>query len=148
MHASIGAYPTYLANEGRSPLTIKAAWGDLTRFIIWWEVQLGRLFEPVLLQESNLHACGLARQREDGVAPATINRAMATFRTYCDWAKQTGLIPENPAENIKAIPTSQAVPKSLLDEAVDALLRTAQAEVYCYPEIYLMPSDDDLRSAM
>lgn len=128
MHASIDDYLAYLANKGRSPLTMKAARGDLTGFATWWEAQRDRPFDPVLLRESDLHAWRLARQKEDGAAPATINRALVTIRTYCGWAKQTGLIPDNPAEDIKAIPTGQAVPKSLPDEAVDAILRAVRSE--------------------
>ena len=37
MHVSIGDYLTYLANKGRSSLTVKAAHGDLTGFVTWWE---------------------------------------------------------------------------------------------------------------
>jgi integrase/recombinase XerC len=128
MHASIADYLTHLANKGRSPLTMKAARGDLTGFATWWETQRDRPFDAVLLRESDLHAWRLARQKEDGAAPATINRALATIRAYCDWAKQTGLIPDNPAADIKAIPTGQAVPKSLPDEAVDAILRAVRGE--------------------
>lgn len=128
MHASIADYLAYLAAKGRSPLTIKAARGDLTGFATWWETQRDRPFDPALLRESDLHAWRLARQKEDGAAPATINRALVTFRTYCGWAKQTGLIPDNPAEDIKAIPTGQAAPKSLPAEAVDAILRAMRTE--------------------
>jgi site-specific recombinase XerD len=68
------------------------------------------------------------RQKDDGAAPTTINRALATLRTYCDWAQQAGLMTENPTDNIKTIPRGQPTPKSLSDEGVDALLRAVRAE--------------------
>jgi integrase len=44
------------------------------------------------------------------------------------WAKRAGLITENPAEEIKAIPIDQPSPKSLPAEAVDAILRATRTE--------------------
>jgi site-specific recombinase XerD len=128
MHASISNYLATLADKGRSPLTVKAARGDLVGFATWWEMRLNRPFDPVLLRSSDLHNWRLARQKEDGVAPSTINRALVTLRAYCDWARQAGLISENPAEDIKAIPAEQSAPKSLPAPAIDATLRAVRGE--------------------
>jgi site-specific recombinase XerD len=128
MHASISSYLTSLADKGRSPLTIKAARGDLIGFAAWWDSRYSRPFDPALLRTSDLQAWRLARQKDDAAAPATINRALVTLRAYCDWAKDAGLITENPVEAIKAIPTSQPAPKSLPAEAVDAILRAVRGE--------------------
>ncbi|KPV54937.1 hypothetical protein SE17_00740 [Kouleothrix aurantiaca] len=128
MHASISHYLTYLAEKGRSPLTVKAARGDLTGFVTWWEGWRGRPFDPALLREGDLHTWRLARQKDDAAAPTTINRALVTLRAYCAWATDAGLITENPAEEIKAIPTSQPTPKSIPTEAVDAILRAVRSE--------------------
>lgn len=128
MHSSINDYLEYLATKGRSKLTLKAARGDLVGFARWWETQRDRPFDPVLLRTSDLHAWRLARQKEDAAAPTTINRALVSIRAYCVWAKQLGLIPENPADDIKALPSGQPAPKSLPAEGVDALLRAVGAE--------------------
>src|SRR3954452_21503598 len=128
MHTSISNYISYLAEKGRSPLTIKAARGDLAGFATWWETWRNRPFDPTLLREGDLHTWRLVRQKDDAAAPATINRALVTIRAYCAWAKHAGLIPENPAEEIKAIPTSPPSPKSIPPEAVDAILRAARSE--------------------
>jgi site-specific recombinase XerD len=128
MHTSISSYLTSLADKGRSPPTIKAARGDLVGFATWWESRCSRPFDPALLRTSDLHTWRLVRQKDDAAAPATINRALVTLRAYCDWAKHAGLITDNPVEEIKAIPTSQPVPKSLPAEAVDAILRAVRSE--------------------
>jgi site-specific recombinase XerD len=128
MHPSISSYLTSLADKGRSPLTIKAARGDLVGFTSWWESRFSRPFDPALLRTGDLHTWRLARQKDDAAAPATINRALVTLRAYCDWAKHAGLIPENPVEEIKAIRTSPPIPKSLPSEAVDAILRAVRGE--------------------
>ena len=128
MHTSISGYLSALTDKGRSPLTVKAARGDLLGFAAWWESRFSRPFDPALLRTSDLQTWQLARQKDDAAAPATINRALVTLRAHCDWAKHAGLITENPVEEIKAIPTSQPVPKSLPAEAVDAILRAVRSE--------------------
>ncbi len=128
MHISISSYLAHLTDKGRSPLTIKAARGDLLGFTNWWEARLSRPFDPALLRERDLHAWRLARQKDDAAAPTTINRALVTLRAYCTWAQRQGLITENPADDIKAVPTSQPLPKSLPAEAVDAILRAVRGE--------------------
>jgi site-specific recombinase XerD len=128
MHTSISGYLSALTDKGRSPLTVKAARGDLLGFAAWWESRFSRPFDPALLRTSDLQTWRLARQKDDAAAPATINRALVTLRAHCDWAKHAGLITENPVEEIKAIPTSQPVPKSLPAEAVDAILRAVRSE--------------------
>jgi site-specific recombinase XerD len=128
MHTSIGDYLTYLTQKGRSPLTVKAARGDLAGLVTWWEALRNQPFDPALLGESDLHTWRLARQKGDGAAPATINRALVTVRAYCDWAKRSGLILENPAEKIKALPINRPIPKSIPTEAVDAILRAVRSE--------------------
>jgi site-specific recombinase XerD len=128
MHTSISGYLSALTDKGRSPLTVKAARADLLGFAAWWEARLSRPFDPALLRANDLQTWRLARQKDDAAAPATINRALVTLRAYCDWAKHEGLITENPVEEVKAIPTSQPVPKSLPAEAVDAMLRAVRGE--------------------
>src|SRR5262245_14981485 len=102
MHSSIGDYLSSLAAADRSPLTVKAARSDLTGFTTWWETRRQRPFEPALLLDSDLREWKIRRQHEDSVAPATINRARSTLRAYCAWARQTGLMTENPAELLEA----------------------------------------------
>src|SRR5690349_4465444 len=113
MHDSISTYLAHLTDKGRSPLTMKAVRSDLLGFATWWESERNRPFDPILLRESDIHAWRLTRQKDDAAAPTTINRALVTIRAYCGWAKQAGLLTENPAEDIKAIPDSQPAPKSI-----------------------------------
>jgi site-specific recombinase XerD len=86
---------------------VKATRGDLVSFAAWWEARCNRPFDPALLRENDLHSWRLTRQIDDAVAPTTINRALVTIRTYCAWAKRLGLIPENPAEEIRAMPKQE-----------------------------------------
>ncbi len=128
MHGSIGGYLASLVSVGRSPLTVKAVRSDLTGFAIWWETRRQRPFDPSLLLDSDLREWRIKRQCDDASAPATINRALSTIRAYCNWAKRAGLMTENPAEGIAAIPAAPLTPRSLPAEAIDAILRAARNE--------------------
>ncbi len=128
MHSSIVNYLASLGSVGRSPLTVKAVRSDLTAFATWWETRRQRPFDPALLLGSDLREWRIKRQRDDASAPATINRALSTIRAYCNWARQAGLMTENPTDGINAVPTAPLTPKSLPAEAVDAILRAVRNE--------------------
>ena len=128
MHASLEQYLEALHTKRRAPATLKVVRQDLTHFIAWWEQTRRRTFDPMLLRHEDLRDWRLARQRDDGAAPATINRSLASLRGYCQWATLAHLLTENPAIDIEDVPTDPLAPRSLPTEAVDALLRVARAE--------------------
>jgi site-specific recombinase XerD len=112
----------------RAPATLKVVRQDLTHFLVWWEHTRQRTFDPALLRHEDLRDWRLARQRDDGAAPATINRGLASLRGYCQWATLTHLLTENPTVDMRDVPTDPLAPRSLPTEAVDALLRAARVE--------------------
>jgi site-specific recombinase XerD len=128
LHSSIEQYLEVLHTKRRAPATLKVVHQDLTHFVVWWEQTRRRTFDPALLRHEDLRDWRLARQRDDGAAPATINRGLASLRGYCQWATLAHLLTENPATDIKDVPTDPLAPRSLPTEAVDALLRVARAE--------------------
>lgn len=128
MHASIEQYLEVLHTKRRAPATLKVVHQDLTHFVAWWEQTRRRAFDPGLLRHEDLRDWRLARQRDDGAAPATINRGLASLRGYCQWATLSHLLTENPASDLEDVPTDPLAPRSLPTEAVDALLRVARAE--------------------
>ena len=128
MHSSLELYLEVLHTKRRAPATLKVVRQDLTHFIAWWEQTRRRTFNPTLLRHEDLHDWRLARQRDDGAAPVTINRSLASLRGYCQWATLAHLLTENPAIDIEDVPTDPLAPRSLPTEAVDALLRVARAE--------------------
>src|SRR2546430_11439761 len=128
LHSSIDHYLVVLHTKRRAPATLKVVRQDLTHFVTWWEHTRRRTFDPVLLRHEDCRDWGLARQRDDGAAPATINRGLASLRGYCQWATLSHLLTENPASDLEDVPTDPLAPRSLPTEAVDALLRVARAE--------------------
>lgn len=128
MHPSIEQYLEILHTKRRAPATIKVIRHDLAHFIVWWESTRRRTFDPVLLRHEDLRDWRVARQRDDGAAPATINRGLASLRGYCRWALAGHLLLENPMTDVKDVQTEPLAPRSLPVEAIDALLRAAHAE--------------------
>ena len=128
MHSSLAQYLEVLHTKRRAPATLKVVRQDLTHFVAWWEHTRQRMFDPALLRHEDLRDWRLARQRDDGAAPATINRSLASLRGYCQWATTAHLLAENPAVDIEDVPIDPLAPRSLPTEAVDALLRVARSE--------------------
>ncbi len=128
MHPSLEHYLEVLHTKRRAPATLKVVRQDLTHFVAWWEYTRRRTFDPALLRHEDLRDWQLTRQRDDGAAPATINRGLASLRGYCQWAVLAHLLTENPTTDVKDVSTDPLAPRSLPTEAVDALLRVARAE--------------------
>lgn len=112
----------------RSPATIRAARRDLSQFAAWWEQAHHRPFDPALLRDADLRAWKHARQVADGMAPATINRAIAALRGFGSWLVTQKIVSEHPASDLKDLPVDPPAPRSIPTEGVDALLRAVRAE--------------------
>jgi len=140
MHPSIEQYLESLQTKRRAPATVKVIRHDLTHFLAWWEGTRRRTFDPALLRHEDLRDWRSVRQRDDGAAPATINRGLASLRGYCRWALTCHLLVENPMTEVRDVPTEPLAPRSLPAEAIDALLRTARTE----PNAVLRARDEAL----
>lgn len=125
IYNSVRWYVGELAHGDPSRHTRKAARLDLLQFIRWWEGRHGRPFDPVLLSPADLHDWYAARQN-DGVAPATVNRAVATLRGYCAWLTARGRLPSNPAAQLVPLPVPRRVQCHLPPDALAALLDAAR----------------------
>jgi site-specific recombinase XerD len=121
-------YLATLATRGVSVATQRAARSDLTSFCAWWEIKHQRSFDLTQVVDRDLREWKVTRQKVDGAAPATINRGLSTLRRVCGWAVEQKLLAENPTKGIEDIPSTPLAPRSLPDQAVDALLRAARNE--------------------
>jgi len=124
----IDRYLDSLAARGAAPASRRAARADLRGLVRWWETQRRQPFAVSLLRDRDLRAWRQVRQREDGVAPSTINRGLCTIRSFCAWALKEGLLHENPAVGLTEVPVASLAPRSVPDEVVDGLLRAAGGE--------------------
>lgn len=121
-------YLATLVARDISLATQRAARSDLAQFCRWWETRQQRPFDLAYVVDRDLRAWKQQRQQVDGAAPATINRGLSTLRQFCTWAIEQHLIADNPATAIEDVPSTPLAPRSLPDQAVDALLRAARNE--------------------
>jgi site-specific recombinase XerD len=97
----------------------------LSGFQAWWQRAYQRPFAVQQLAARDLRRWQRERQQVDGVRPSTINRALSSLRSFCQWAVAQGLRTDNPVIMIADIPTPDLAPQGLDDEAIDVLLRVA-----------------------
>lgn len=121
-------YLAALVVRGVSLATQRASRSDLVQFYRWWETRHQQPFDLAHVVDRDLRSWKQQRQQIDGVAPSTINRGLSTLRQFCVWAIEQKLITENPATGIEDVPSTSLAPRSLPDQAVDALLRAARNE--------------------
>lgn len=121
-------YLASLATTGKAPATQRAIRSDLTQFCRWWARTQQRPFDLTHVLERDVRAWKMARQQEDGATPATINRGLSTLRRLCAWAVEQKVLIENPIKDLADVPSGSVSPRSLPDQAVDALLRAVRAE--------------------
>jgi len=137
MPDTIDEYLAYLQSRGRTPATLRATRSDLLGFQSWWEQTHRRLFTAAELTSRDIRRWQQDRQQVDGVRPSTINRALSSLRSYCNWAIAEGLTVENPMKGVPEIPAPDLAPQGISGEAIDALLRTAGKE----PDLMLRRRD-------
>lgn len=124
----VSMYLTHLTTQSISVATQRASRSDLTRFCTWWETKRQQPFDLKYVVDRDLRDWKQQRQRVDGAAPATINRNLSTLRRFFTWAVEQQLLIENPTRGIEDVPSVPLAPRSLPDQAVDALLRTVRNE--------------------
>jgi len=124
----VSEYLKNLITRGVSPATKRASRSDLVQFCTWWEAKHQRPFDLTHVVDRDLRNWKQQRQQVDGVAPATINRSLSTLRRLCSWAIEQKLLAENPTAGIEDIPSTPLAPRSLPEQAVDALLRATRSE--------------------
>lgn len=133
-------YLARLTATGRSRATQRAVRSDLMQFCTWWTRTHQRSFDLTQVMERDVRAWKVERQQADGAAPATINRGLSTLRRVCAWAVEQKLVTENPTRGLTDIPATPISPRSLPDQAVDALLRAVRSE----PDLRLRLRDEAL----
>jgi len=124
----VSEYLAHLTSQRISVATQRASRSDLTHFCTWWETKHQQAFDLSYVVDRDLRDWRQQRQQVDGAAPATINRNLSTLRRFFAWTVEQQWLVENPTKDIEDVPSVPLAPRSLPDQAVDALLRTARNE--------------------
>ncbi len=129
MNVYLADFETWLRNEDKGDKTIRTYLSVMTKFVAWYEETEDKVFEPqdvtpVLLQDYRSYM-----QTVKSCKPATINKALATLKTFFSWAVDTGHIDVNPASKVKMkrVQLTHA-PKWLNDGEVNRLLYAVEGQ--------------------
>jgi len=119
-------FAAHLRAADRSEKTVVNYLADLRLFGRWFEQTNGepmtpQAVTPIDLREYRAHLVNVRR-----LAPASVNRKLASLRAFLGWAKDTGLIESNPAEGIKGVREQELAPRWLEKKEQYALLRAVQ----------------------
>src|SRR3954453_13757224 len=115
-----------LRRQEKSRNTVESYRYDLVLFARWLEATNGEPFQadgvtPTDLREYRAFLLNVERR-----SPATINRRLASLRTFFQWDRAEGLCREIPTDAVKGIQSSPRAPKSLLKKDVDRLIREVE----------------------
>jgi site-specific recombinase XerD len=117
-----------LERRGSSPHTIRNYRLDLSVFARWFETSNGEAFSAAGMTPTDVRRFKSYQQTVQKLAPATINRRLATLQSFGDWAAATGKVTANPASGVKRLETTQLSPKSLSTVDLNRLTRAAEKE--------------------
>lgn len=128
-------FSDYQNSLDRSPATVREYLTDLTVFSRWLEKNL------TALTAADVHEYRASLLEADAAAQ-TVNRKLAAIAAFGSWASQAGLLPGNPALNVKSVEIAALAPKWLdkkqrrdLVQAVKDDLQTARLR---YPRLWLL----------
>jgi site-specific recombinase XerD len=115
-----------LAAAGKSANTLLAYTRDLKLFGEWFAFTNAKglspeRITPIDVREYRSHLLVVKHYK-----PATVNRKLASLSAFCEWARETGLIPANPVRGISLVEEVRPAPRWLDKNAQYALLRAVQ----------------------
>src|SRR3954462_11379415 len=115
-----------LRRQEKSPNTTQSYHYDLVLFSRWLEATNGEPFEAAKITPTDLREYRTFLLNVERRSPATINRRLASLRTFFQWARAEGLCRELPTDAVKGIQSSPRAPKSLPKKDVDHLIREVE----------------------
>jgi integrase/recombinase XerC len=122
----IESFVEELRRQEKSPNTIECYRYDLMLLARWLEATNGEAFEadritPTDLREYRNYLLTVVHR-----SPATINRRLASLRTFYQWAHVEGLCRDIPTDSVKGISSAPRAPESLPKKETDRLIRQAE----------------------
>jgi integrase/recombinase XerC len=120
---AVDRFGTHLAVElGRSPHTVRAYIGDVTRLLDYAREQGATSLQDLDLTDLR---GWLAQESEQGHARSTLARRAAAARVFTAWATRRGLLGSDPGDRLATPRTSRSLPGVLKQAEAAALLEVA-----------------------
>lgn len=122
-------FEAWLKEEDKGEKTIRTYLSVLSKFIKWYEQTEGKQFQlqevtAITIQDYRSFLMSALEQK-----PATINKAIATLKTFFSWAVDAGHSENNPAQKVKMKRVQQSyAPKWLTEQEQNRLLYTLETE--------------------
>ena len=133
-HQALDRYATALwAEADLSPVSVRNYLSDLRQFAAWCEAtwadgrEAAPPFAPAAIATPTLTRYRGYLQRDLGLKPASINRALVSLKRYTAWAVEAGLLTRDPAKPVKLVPAIDPLPRHLEDDDEEALLAAVTA---------------------
>jgi site-specific recombinase XerD len=122
---SISQFISHLHSLDRSPNTIQAYRLDLHQFEKWFERINDRELSPALITPTDIREFKHYLIEDEQLKPSTVNRKLASIRSFLKWAKS-----EDEIEELPRFPQSmeqvKSAPKALNRTEMHALVRAVE----------------------
>jgi integrase/recombinase XerC len=129
----INRFARFLAQSEHSPLTIKNYRSDLAAFAAWFEAANGEPMEPARITPTDLKQFKRWLVERRRLKPNTVNRKLATLKSFLTWATRAGLTNGLPVpaqgqawSGPRPVPHEQPGPRWLDRREQNALLRAVE----------------------
>lgn len=116
----------FLTESGASPVTIRGYLADVSFFINWFEASKSTKFNPKAVTVADLEDYRSYLLRDRSGKPATVNRRLIALARFFKWAKNHGVISNNPAEALPRQKVQREAPKMLSGEEQQALIQAVE----------------------
>ena len=123
----LDAFLTALHGREASVHTIAAYRHDLVGFATWFADHVGQLCTLAAITTTDVRDFRTYLRDTEHRAPATINRKLATLRSFFQWTITTGRRADSPAVPVKDIRHEPRRPRWFVKRDLDRLLRELEA---------------------
>ncbi|MBD5310712.1 MAG: tyrosine-type recombinase/integrase [Bacteroides sp.] len=124
----IAAFLQYLALElNRSTLTVEAYGHDTRQFVMWLTDSHPVAFDPASVTVADVRAW-LTTLAAGGDTPRTIRRKTQSLRAFFLFLRKRGIIPTNPAADLKLAKIGKPLPNFMREEELEHALADTPAE--------------------
>ncbi len=114
----LAQFLTYLQAERRAaPRTLDTRRDDLRHFAGFWQDQNGAELTRALVRRY------LGSLSRSGYAPATVNRKLASLRTFCKYLMREGALPHDPTSNLVSLKQPRKLPRFLTVEELSKAMQ-------------------------
>lgn len=113
----------YLADQGRSPNTVKAFQSDVR--LLDQYLKGTRTIGQVTTDELNKFFAWMEKERDVPCSPKTLSRRITAVKSFFRWLHQHGTVHPDPAEKVLQRSAISPLPQVLKDDEYDAVLLAA-----------------------